>query len=107
MTATRVSWRTAPTVAVGITATATAAAFLCCRPARSVDRRAVDRATRGWAAAWLRAAGAHVTVLGAENIERGQAYLVVCNHQSNLDSMALLRALPLSLRFLAKTEMFR
>jgi 1-acyl-sn-glycerol-3-phosphate acyltransferase len=107
MTATRVSWRTAPTVAVGITATATAAAFLCCRPARSVDRGAVDRVTRGWAAAFLRAAGAHVTVRGTQHIERGQAYLVVCNHQSSMDAMALLHALPLSLRFLAKTEMFR
>jgi 1-acyl-sn-glycerol-3-phosphate acyltransferase len=92
---------------VGAIATAAVAISLCCRPARRGDPGVIDRVTRRWASAWLRLAGARLTVQGAENIEPGQAYLVVCNHQSYLDSMALLRALPLSLRFLAKAEMFQ
>ena len=35
------------------------------------------------------------------------AYVVVSNHQSNLDPMVHLQALPLSLRVLAKREMFQ
>jgi 1-acyl-sn-glycerol-3-phosphate acyltransferase len=94
-------------MAAGMAVTVAAAISLCCRPARRDDPGVVDRVTRRWASAWLRAAGARLTVEGAENIEAGRAYLVVCNHQSNLDSMALLRALPVSLRFLAKTEVFK
>jgi 1-acyl-sn-glycerol-3-phosphate acyltransferase len=94
-------------MATGVIATLAAAAFLRSRPARGGDPGTVDRMLRLWASAWLRAAGARVTVQGVENIEPGKAYLVVCNHQSNLDSMALLQALPLPLRILAKAEMFR
>jgi 1-acyl-sn-glycerol-3-phosphate acyltransferase len=94
-------------LAAGGAATLAAAVSLCCRPARRTSTAAVDRTVRRWASAWLRAAGARVTIQGAENIDRTLAYTVVCNHQSNIDSMALLATLPLSLRFLAKTEMFR
>jgi 1-acyl-sn-glycerol-3-phosphate acyltransferase len=88
-------------------ATVAAAVSLCGRPAARTSTAAVDRTVRAWASAWLRAAGARVTVTGAENIDPTLAYTVVSNHQSNLDSMVLLASLPLSLRFLAKTEMFR
>src|SRR5271165_3518353 len=67
----------------------------------------VDRVVRWWAAVWLRAAGARVVVDGLEHVEPAATYVVVSNHQSNLDPMAHLRALPLSLRVLAKREMFQ
>lgn len=90
-------------MAAGVVATLAAAAIVWFRS----DAAVIDRVTRWWAAAWLRAAGARLSVQGLENVEPGRSYVVVSNHESNLDSMAYLQALPLSLRFLAKREMFR
>jgi 1-acyl-sn-glycerol-3-phosphate acyltransferase len=102
-----VSWRTVPAFVAGVLATLAAAlAVLCRRPARA-DSAAIDRIVRWWAAAWLRAAGARVAVRGLEHVRPGIAYVVVSNHQSNLDPMVHLRALPLSLRVLAMRELFR
>jgi len=56
---------------------------------------------------WLRAAGARVVADGLEHVEPGAACVVVSNPRSNLDPMVHLRALPLSLRILAKREMFQ
>ncbi len=42
-----------------------------------------------------------------EHVRPAAAYVVVSNHQSNLDLMVHLQALPLSLRVLAKREMFQ
>jgi 1-acyl-sn-glycerol-3-phosphate acyltransferase len=47
-----------------------------------------------------------VAVRGLEHIRADTVY-VVSNHQSNLDPMVHLRALPLSLRVLAIRELFR
>ena len=80
--------------------------LLCRGPARA-DSPVTDRIVRWWAAAWLRAAGARVAVQGLEHVSPAAAYVVVSNHQSNLDPMVHLQALPLSLRVLAKREMFR
>ena len=75
-------------------------------PARA-DSAVTDRVVRWWAAVWLRAAGARVVVDGLEHVEPAATYVVVSNHQSNLDPMAYLRALPLSLRVLAMHELFQ
>jgi 1-acyl-sn-glycerol-3-phosphate acyltransferase len=56
---------------------------------------------------WLRAAGARVVAHGLGNVEPAATYVVVSNHQSNLDPMAHLQALPLSLRILAIRELFQ
>jgi len=55
----------------------------------------------------VHAAGARVAVQGAEHVRPGTAYVVVSNHQSNLDPTVHLRVLPPGLRILAKREMFR
>jgi 1-acyl-sn-glycerol-3-phosphate acyltransferase len=75
-------------------------------PARA-DSAVTDRVVRWWAAVWLRAAGARAVVDGLEHVESAATYVVVSNHQSNLDPMAQLRALPLSLRVLAMRELFQ
>ena len=62
---------------------------------------------RWWAAVWLHAAGARVAVHDLEHVRPAAACVVVSNHQSNLDPMVHLQALPLSLRVLAKREMFQ
>ncbi len=101
------SWRTVPALIAGVLATLAAALVLLCRGPARAGSPATDRIVRWWAAAWLRAAGARVTVRGLEHLSPATAYVVVSNHQSNLDPMVHLRALPLSLRVLAKRELFR
>ncbi|CAN5604832.1 lysophospholipid acyltransferase family protein [soil metagenome] len=62
---------------------------------------------RWWAAVWLSAAGARVVVHGLERLDAATGYVVVSNHQSNLDPIAHLSALPVSLRILVKRELFQ
>ncbi len=101
------SWRTAPTFVAGVLATLAVALVVLCRGPSRADSAVTDRMVRWWAAVWLRAAGARVVVQGLEHVSLATAYVVVSNHQSNMDPMVHLRALPLSLRVLAKREMFR
>jgi len=98
-----VCWRTVPTFLAGVLATLAVAVLVLCRGPARADSPVTDRIVRWWATAWLRAVGARVTVHGLEHIRADTAYVVV----SNLDPMAHLRALPLSLRVLAKREMFQ
>ena len=102
-----VSWRTVPTFAAGGLATLAVALLVWCRgPARG-DSAVTDRMVRWWAGVWLRAAGARVAVEGLERAWPAAPCAVVSNHQSNLDPIVQLRVLPVSLRVLAKREMFR
>jgi len=102
-----VAWRTVPTLAAGALATLASALLVLCRGPARADSAVTDRVVRWCAAVWLRAAGARVVVDGLEHVEPAATYVVVSNHQSDLDPMAQLRALPLSLRALAMRELFR
>jgi len=102
-----VSWRTVPTFVAGVLATLAVAVLLLCRGSARADSPVTDRMVRWWAAVWLRAAGARVAVHDLKHVRPAAAYVVVSNHQSNLDPMVHLQALPLSLRVLAKREMFQ
>lgn len=101
------AWRTVPTWAAGVLATLAGVLVVRCRGPARADSAGTDRVVRRWAAVWLRAAGARVAVHGLEQVEPATTYVVVSNHQSNLDPMAHLRALPLSLRVLAMGELFQ
>ena len=101
------SWRTVPTFVAGVLATLAVAVLLLCRGSARADSPVTDRMVRWWAAVWLRAAGARVAVHDLEHVRPTAAYVVVSNHQSNLDPMVHLQALTLSLRVLAKREMFQ
>lgn len=67
----------------------------------------IERITTTWSKAWLLAAGVDLVVEGSENLDPGRSYVVVANHASNLDIMVAFLAMPLPIRFLAKTELFR
>ena len=69
-------------------ATLAGALLVLCRGPARADSAVTDRVVRWWAAVWLRAAGARVVVDGPEHVEPAAAYVVVSNHQSNLDRMA-------------------
>jgi 1-acyl-sn-glycerol-3-phosphate acyltransferase len=64
------------------------------------------RAARGWAHLLLTSAGVTVTVEGTEHLSRTEAQVIVANHQSWFDILALFYMLPVELRFVAKKELF-
>jgi 1-acyl-sn-glycerol-3-phosphate acyltransferase len=69
--------------------------------------RAVDRATRGWSRIVLALVGCSLRVEGLANLPAAGAALIVCNHSSYVDVVALLAAIPAEFRFVAKRELGR
>ena len=67
----------------------------------------VDRVARAWGRTWCWAAGVKLEVEGLEHIDPSRSYVVVSNHRSAFDIFAHLAALPVPIRFLAKTELFK
>ena len=73
----------------------------------SPKTRQVPRVMRIWARLFLLVTGTRVTVEGAERIDPAGSYVFVGNHSSNLDIPVIMGKLPVSIRFLAKKEMFK
>ncbi|HEY5961725.1 MAG TPA: lysophospholipid acyltransferase family protein [Polyangiaceae bacterium] len=88
------------------TARYSAATLLESQRGRLTPTRA-DIIIRGWAQSLLNHAELRVTVSGLENIAHQGTYVVMSNHQSLYDIPALHVALPLTLRMIAKSELFR
>jgi fatty-acyl-CoA synthase len=63
----------------------------------------VDRAVRRWCNTVLALAGCRLRLEGAENL--GGTGILAANHSSYLDVVALLAALPVDVRFVAKREL--
>ena len=59
----------------------------------------------GWMG--LKMVGINLTVSGLEKIDKNKSYVVVGNHPSTLDIFTHIYGLPISIRFLTKTELFR
>ena len=59
----------------------------------------------GWIG--LKFVGIKLKVEGVEKIDLNKSYVVVSNHPSTLDIFTHITALPVSIRFLTKTELFR
>src|ERR1700737_2170414 len=70
------------------------------------DARSADPILRVWARAILAAAGVQLEVRGLENVP-ARTCVVVSNHQSHFDALAILTALRRHVRFVAKRELFR
>lgn len=72
------------------------------------SQRAAARVAHFWGSACLRIAGVPVTVEGLDHLARAGRYVIMANHESSLDIVVLLTALPPSveLRFLAKKSLF-
>ena len=51
--------------------------------------------------------GINLTVSGLEKIDKNKSYVVVGNHPSTLDIFTHIYGLPISIRFLTKSELFR
>lgn len=66
-----------------------------------------DWVHRTWSRAVLALAGIRAQVEGLEHVEPWSAQVVVANHQSLFDILALFAVLPVRLRFVAKMELSR
>jgi 1-acyl-sn-glycerol-3-phosphate acyltransferase len=53
-----------------------------------------------WSSIW------RIVVTGREHLQAGKHYIVIANHQSLLDILAVCAALPINFKFLAKRELF-
>jgi 1-acyl-sn-glycerol-3-phosphate acyltransferase len=62
---------------------------------------------RIWARGILWICGIKVDVIGLENIDHEKPYIYISNHQSNFDILACVAAIPGTVRFVAKKELFR
>lgn len=73
-----------------------------------MSRRLAARVTHLWAKTCLRLTGTPLLVEGLEHIQPNCRHVVMVNHESSLDILVLLDALPTSLevRFLAKKSLF-
>ena len=66
---------------------------------------AVDRATRVACRVILALAGCRLTVRGVEHLRAAEPVVLVANHASYIDAIALLAAVPQEFRFVAKQEL--
>lgn len=99
--------RTAATFAIAIPFTAICALIVVLvtfvRPTSPV----LDRVARIWARTWCLASGVKLVVEGLEHVTPNTGYVVVSNHLSAFDIFAHFAAMPVPIRFLAKSELFR
>ena len=60
-----------------------------------------------WTNSILFAAGVKLHVEGLEKIDPRKSYIFIGNHQSHFDVLSVFSALPLTVRFMAKKELFK
>ncbi len=60
---------------------------------------------RLWARFNILISGVHVTLEGLENVDRKKPYIIMSNHQSHFDVLALIAYLPIQLRWVMKKEL--
>jgi 1-acyl-sn-glycerol-3-phosphate acyltransferase len=71
-----------------------------------VDPRICDARLDGWSRRLVEHARIELAVQGREHVQSGQSYVVMSNHQSHYDIPVLFQALRISLRMVAKKELF-
>lgn len=99
--------RTALLVLVGIPATALFSLISLVGGLLHAPREVHDWVHRTWSRILLALGGIRVEIQGLENVEPWSAQVVVANHQSLFDILALFAVLPVRLRFIAKMELSR
>lgn len=72
-----------------------------------VRGRIYDWIARRWAGAVLRSSGARLDVQGLDRVNWDEPQVVVCNHVSAFDILALATTIPVTYRFVAKKELER
>lgn len=98
--------RTGLTMVLASIATLIVAPALVLVGRRDPASRTMDRIAAAWAKVWMFGLGIHPHVEFTAPIDPDGSYVVVGNHQSNLDPMCHFLAFPVPLRFLAKKELY-
>jgi 1-acyl-sn-glycerol-3-phosphate acyltransferase len=73
----------------------------------NAPERLYDRVARLWVRLLLAVAGARVIAVGLENVTSARPQLLLANHASHFDVLALAHIIPTRYRFIAKTELTR
>jgi 1-acyl-sn-glycerol-3-phosphate acyltransferase len=60
-----------------------------------------------WAWIMLKVTGVRPEMRGGDKIRKGQSYIIIANHQSHFDAMALVLTLPIQFRWIAKKELLK
>ena len=63
--------------------------------------------TKIWARMMLGVTGCRPHIRGKEKIRKGQSYIIISNHQSHFDALALVTMLGIQSRWVAKKELLR
>ena len=71
------------------------------------DSQSPDRILAWWGSTMLRVCGTKLEIESDMEFDETQSYVVVSNHQSNLDIMTNFVAAETPIRFLAKSELFK
>lgn len=95
------------TAAFSYSWTAVTCAEILARRSVRTDRAAIDRRTRRWAEVLIRAWRIDLRAEGVSNIPLDERCVLIINHQSYLDVVALFAVLPRVPVFLAKRELGR
>jgi 1-acyl-sn-glycerol-3-phosphate acyltransferase len=66
-----------------------------------------QRLRQHWSGLVLRFVGGHIRTVGQEHVVPGANYVVAANHASLMDIPAMLGAMPLEFKFLAKRELLK
>jgi len=61
--------------------------------------------SRGWAWVMLQVTGVRLEIRGREHIQTGQSYIIISNHQSHFDILALVIRLGIQFRWIIKKEL--
>ncbi len=69
------------------------------------SQRVADWICRAWARMLLVVTGVKTSSRGVEKIQRGVSYIIIVNHQSHFDVLALVLELPLCIRWVFKKEL--
>jgi 1-acyl-sn-glycerol-3-phosphate acyltransferase len=60
-----------------------------------------------WARIMLTVTGTRCEIRGRDKIEKGQSYIIISNHQSHFDALALVTTLHTQFRWIAKKELLK
>ena len=60
-----------------------------------------------WTNSILFSAGVKLRIEGLEKIDKSKSYIFIGNHQSHFDVLSVFSAIPLTVRFMAKQELFK
>jgi 1-acyl-sn-glycerol-3-phosphate acyltransferase len=63
--------------------------------------------SRIWARTVLLITGTRMVIRGRERIEKGQSYIIISNHQSHFDILALVTSLSIQFRWVIKRELLK